>query len=134
MRKMKNLLMMILVVLVSGSCIEDEFGNIAGTWQYPPVTNVAFKTGPPPPFDECAPKITITFNKNLTGTLDKLCESELETDSFIYNIKGDQLTITFDQQASDNSIVISGIFTYIISGKELFITNEAGRIMVLTKE
>ncbi len=136
---MKRPLIILLVIsLLSASCSvihwDEEFGNIVGTWNYAPFSSVALKKKPPPLSDDCETNITIAFNKNLTGTLDKVCKNEFETDIFKYNIKGDILTITFDQPSSDISYSFSGINTYIVSGNELSITNGAGRIMVLTKE
>ncbi len=141
---MKRPLIILLVIsLLSASCSvihwdeefgDEGFGDVVGTWNYSPFSSVALQMKPPPLSDDCETKITITFNKNLTGTLDKVCKNEFETDIFKYNIKRDILTITFDQPSSDNSYSFSGINTYIVSGNELFITNGAGRIMVLTKE
>ena len=131
---MKYILTVIIALMLSVSCIEDEFGNVAGTWLYP-----AMKSGEskkiPPKVDNCERNITTTFHKNLTGTLDKdkLCSSNHETNSFIYNIKGDKLTITYDHQSASGLNFNSGLNTYIISGNELTLTNEDGTITVLTK-
>ena len=125
---------MIIALMLSVSCIEDEFGNVAGTWLYPTMTSGESKKIPPK-VDDCERNITTTFHKNLTGTLDKdkLCSSNHETNSFIYNIKGDTLTITYDHQSASGLNFNSGLNTYIISGNELTLTNEDGTITVLTK-
>ena len=130
---------MTLTVMVSISCVEDEFGNVVGTWVHPQFTDFSpNKTASKPDATDCEPNITTTFHKNLTGTLDKnkdkLCDSGSETYSFKYNIKGGTLTITYDHQFPDNLHAFSGIYTYVISGNELIITDDEGKITVLTKE
>lgn len=128
---------MTMTVMVSISCVEDEFGNVVGTWVHPPLIDSSSNKIPPEPKeDDCEREITTTFHKNLTGTLDKdkLCDSGSETYSFIYNIKEGTLTISYDHQFPDNLYAFSGIYTYVISGNELIITDDEGKITVLTKE
>jgi len=126
-----------MTVMVTISCVEDEFGNVVGKWVHPPLTDFpSIKTASKPDVSDCEPEITTTFHKNLTGTLDKdkLCDSGSETYSFKYNIKEGTLTITYDHQFPDNLHAFSGIYTYVISGNELIITDDEGKITVLTKE
>ena len=135
MKRINYFLMMILVVTLSVSCIEDEFGNVVGTWVYPEFTSFASKKMPPN-LGDCEREISITFYKNLTGTLDKekYYDGDFESDSFKYNIKEGKLTILFDQNTANDPSANSGVFTYLITGNELSLTDEAGKNKVLTRE
>ena len=138
MKKMKYFLIMILVAIVSTSCVEDEFGNVAGTWLESSRSNgLVLKRPPEDPTSTCEKHLIITFNKTLIGHLDKdnYCGSDYELAGFQYNVKEGELTIAFDDQSTKNNLdIISGVNTYVISGNKLTITGEDGTITVLTKE
>jgi len=135
MKKIYSLLIIILVAMVSTSCVEDEFGNVVGTWIESSGSGALLKT--PTDTFPCKKHLIITFDKKLIGGLDKdnYCRHDYELASFKYNIKEGELTITFDDQSSKNNWdIISGVNTYFISGDKLTITDKDGTITVLTKE
>ena len=137
MKKMKYFLIMILVAIVSTSCVEDEFGNVVGTWIESSRSNGTLLKSLPPDPSPCKNHLIISFNKKLIGHLDKdnYCGADYELAGFSYNIKEGELTIMFDDQSTKNNWeIISGVNTYVISGNKLTITGEDGTITVLTKE
>ena len=138
MNKMKYLLMMIMAAMVSASCADDnDFFNLVGSWENRPFpNNTEYKMRhPDESFDDCEKYIIITFNKDLTGNLDKDndCNPDYELVGFKWRIKGDQLTITFDQQSENNWDIIAGTNTFDISGNILTIKGDDGTITELTR-
>lgn len=135
---MKLFFSLIIVLMFSSSCVEDEFGNIVGTWvESSNSNNPVLKLPPAKTPTPCNKNLIITFNKTLIGQLDKdnYCGTDYELAGFKYNLKAGELTITFDDQSSKNNWdIISGINTYLVSGNKLIITSEDGTISELTKE
>ncbi len=136
---MKRPLIILLVIsLLSTSCSvihwDEEFGDVVGTWVNPPLTEDAIETLPINNFMIQSWTIKTIFDKNLTGRIDKeSSQGDYESDSFKYNIKGNTLTITFDEESANNRYVISGVNTHTISDHKLTIIGEDGIITVLTK-
>lgn len=134
MKKMKYLLIMILVTMVSGSCVEDEFGNVVGTWIYPTFQDASNKI--PPESESCESQVTITFHNNLTGILDmdKYCNPDSEKYDFIYNVKEGTLTITYNEGSTHSRYDGSESYSYVVSNNELTLIDKDGIITVLARE
>ena len=129
MNKMKYLLIMIMAALVSTSCADDnDFFSLLGTWENPPrlkSNGPVFKMSPKNLSDDCETHIFITFNKDLSGILDKHSNcADYELVDFEWSIKGDELTIIFGQESENNWDIISGTNTFDISGYILTIKGE----------
>ena len=108
-----SLLIICMAVMVSTSCVDDnDFFSLVGTWENPPVlesNGPVFKMPPEYPSDDCETHIFITFNEDLTGVLDKesIC-ADYGLAGFEWSIKGDEMTVTFDQESENNWDIISG--------------------------
>ena len=132
---MKNALFILLVFsLLSTSCSVihggEEFGDVVGSWDHPPLIEEIVNNN----FMIPSRYIITIFDKNLTGRIDKESRhGDFESDSFKYSIKGNTLTITFDEESANNRYVISGVNTYAISDNELTIISEDGIITVLPR-
>ena len=138
MKKSKYFLVIILTLMAFISCADDnEFHNLIGTWVHPTFSDSELnKTRSGPPSYDCETEIYITFNQSLTGTLDKndTCNSQNEEVGFNWSIKGDQMTVVYNQQSDSNWDLISGLKTFKISGNILTIISEDGIITELHRK
>jgi len=134
---MKKFLVFLTLIITFVSCsifVEDEYGNVIGTWIHPSLPGYAFKKLHPD-IPQTSWEISATFNKNLTGSVDKTSsQNDFETDGFTYNVKGDKLTITFDRESVNNSYNISGDNTYVITNDTLIITSDDDTITKLARK
>ena len=135
---MKCFLIMVIVVMVAVSCVEDEFGSVAGTWVQQSSTSSELNKLP---MDlRLKWETTTIFKTNQTGSIDRNGidtngdKVDYSTNRFKYHIKMGTLTITFDEESDNDKYVISGINSYVVSGNKLTITGEDGTITVLTKK
>ncbi|MGI9532508.1 lipocalin family protein [Lutimonas sp.] len=143
MKKKKSLLIMLLVILFSVSCADDnEFHNLLGSWSDIPSAGRTpvqkTSSAKPPPIDGCTEKILITFNENLSGDV-RLQEIECEddpgkTDDFTWSIKEDELRISFEPLSDNDWGLNSGVNLFYISGDTLKITNEDGSSIEFLRE
>lgn len=122
MKKIKYLLIMVIAIMVSVSCSNDDDANdvhpLVGSWGFTLSE------------DGVEISATITFNANLTGSsvatvkfLDE--EQETENESFTWNTDGNKLTIIVDGETE--------ISTYVILGNKLTVKDGDG-ITVLTRQ
>lgn len=128
---------MVMAVIVSTSCVDDnDFFNLVGSWENPPRSESSgpvLKMSAMNKSDDCDMRFYITFNKDLTGILDKTSNcADYELVDFDWSIKGDELTIIFNQETENNWDIISGTNTFDISGNILTITSEDGTITELS--
>ena len=134
---MKYILIMVMAVMVSVSCVEDEFGSVAGTWVQQSSTSSELNKMPPP-LEKW--ETTTIFKTNQTGSIDRNGidtngdKVGYSTNRFKYHVLMGTLTITFDEESDNDKYVISGINSYVVSGNKLTITGEDGTITVLTKK
>ncbi len=136
---MKKFITVLALVLTISSCsifVEDEFGNVIGTWEHPELPGYPAKNKYHPDIPHPSWEISVTFNKNLTGGLDKKSDQgdNEETDSFTYNVKGDQLTITFDEELANKWYAISGNNTYVIANDTLVLKSADETITKLVRK
>lgn len=135
--QMKKSLVFLTIIITFVSCsifVEDEFGNVIGAWAHPSLPGYESKKLHPD-IPQTSWEISAIFNKNLTGSIDKKStQNDYETDGFTYNVKGDKLTITFDQESVNNWYEISGVNTYVIAKDTLVITSDDNTITKLVRK
>lgn len=137
-----------MVLLASVSCVEDEYGNVVGTWVYKVEVSpghVAKKVSMPPDVNPtpCEDEfLSISFYNDLTGSqlkksnTNEECEPTPDSYSFEYNIKEGVLTINYDgpQETPEGDFNLSGENSFLVVDNELTITSEEGIVTVLTKQ
>lgn len=139
---MKYFFAFIFILLISSSCVEDEFGNVVGTWGY---TSESFEDIPvdrPPAIGDpptCEVPANISFHKDLTGLqlIDTDCDNDIFDPidySFEYHIKEGLMTITYIEEAPVDKNDFSGVNSFLVSDNSLTLTNESGETLVLDKE
>ncbi|GAH09793.1 unnamed protein product, partial [marine sediment metagenome] len=98
MKKMKYILIMVMAVMLAVSCIEDEFGRVAGTWVQQSSTSSVLNKIPPDPSVEW--ETTTIFKTNQTGSIDRNGidtngdKVGYSTNRFKYHVLMGTLTIT----------------------------------------
>ena len=128
---MKYILIMVMAVMLAVSCIEDEFGSVAGTWVQQSSTSSELNKIPPIEVWET----TTVFKTNQTGGIDRNGSwGGYYTNRFKYHVLMGTLTITFDEESDNDKYVISGVNSYVVSGNKLTLTGEDGTITVFTKK
>lgn len=140
---MKYFFAFIFILLITSSCVEDEFGNVVGTWGY---TSESFEDVPidrPPPIGggpgTCEVPANISFHNDLTGIqlIDTDCDNDIFDPidySFEYHIKEGLITITYIEEAPVDKNDFSGVNSFLVSDNSLTLTNEEGETLVLDKE
>ena len=135
---MKYILIMVMAVMLSVSCVEDEFGSLAGAWVQQSSTSSGLNKIPPDPSLKW--ETTTIFKTNQTGSIDRnginMNSDKVGyiTNRFKYHVLMGTLTITFDEESDNDKYVISGINSYVVSGNKLTLTGEDGTITVFTKK
>ena len=140
---MKYFFAFIFILMISSSCVDDEFGNVVGTWGY---NSESFEDVPidrPPPIGggpgTCEVPGCISFHNDLTGIqlIDTDCDNDIFDPidySFEYHIKEGLITITYIEEAPVDKNDFSGVNSFLVSDNSLTLTNEAGESLVLYEE